>query len=97
MLRQASFEKPSVFRSLSVSKREADARVRPALAQVHDQIRLPPLTFADDPVQYGLQLCDADLHVLLAQTHVGLWTQGSRNVSLLWSLPKTHIPAQPAA
>ena len=25
------------------------------------------LTFADDPVQYGFQLCDTDLHVLLAQ------------------------------
>jgi len=29
-----------------------------------------PLTFAHDPVQYGLQLCDTDLHVLLAQTNV---------------------------
>lgn len=28
------------------------------------------LTFADDPVQYCLQLCDADLHVL-PETEVG--------------------------
>lgn len=97
MLRQASFEKPSVFRSLSVSMREADASVTPAWAQDHEQTHLPPPTFADDPVQYGLQLHDADLHVLLTQTDAGLWSHGSRNVSLLWSLPKTHIPAQLAA
>lgn len=95
MLRQASLEKPSVFRSLSVSMREAS--VRPAWAHAHEQIHSPTLTFADDPVQDGLQLCGADLHVLLAQADAGLWSHGSRNVSVLWSLPKTHIPAQLAA
>lgn len=97
MLRQASFEKPSVFRSLSVSMREPDASIRPAWSRDREQIHLSKLTFADDPVQNGLQLCDADLHVLLAQTDAGLWSHGSRNVSFLWSLPKTHIPARLAA
>lgn len=86
ILRQASFEKPSVFRSLSVSVRGPDMGIRPLWSHDREQIHSRWPTFADDPVQDGLQLCDTDLHVLLAQT---CWTM------VTWE-PKFLITLVPA-
>lgn len=65
MLRHDSCEKPSVFKSLSVTYGTNISLKTQTLVieNVNTNESLSP-TFTDDSVENRLQLCDTDLHVL---------------------------------